>query len=171
MTASSIFKAFLPSEARATNCTSQAGQDGIHRTALPLISPPSAANQTHHIAAFCLLTAAGAKKVNSCSTSVDKKSSGVTGSFCVCLSLFVPGQILSVENRTEPQRAITLSRIHLSLLTVTRTARQLCLLFSPPFFFFFTARPALSFSVCTHNTVVNYCVNVHSEHLQLNWEY
>lgn len=87
VTASSIFKAFLPSEARATNCTSQAGQDGIHRTALPLISPPSAANQTHHIAAFCLLTAAGAKKVNSCSTSVDKKSSGVTGSFCVSLSL------------------------------------------------------------------------------------
>lgn len=88
MTASSIFKAFLPSEARATNCTSQAGQDGIYRTALPLISPPSAANQTHHIAAFCLLTAARAKKVNSYSTSPDKKqkkNTGITVSSCVSL--------------------------------------------------------------------------------------
>lgn len=86
MTASSIFKAFLPSEARATNCTSQAGQDGIHLTALPLISPPSAANQTHHIAAFCLLTAARAKKVNSSSTSLDKNTR-ITASFSVSLPL------------------------------------------------------------------------------------
>lgn len=137
MTASSIFKAFLPSEARATNCTSQAGQDGIHRTALPLISPPSAANQTHHMAAFCLLTAARARKVNSCSTKLDRKSSGMTGPFSVSFFLFVCGQIISAQTRIEPQQAITLSRIHLSLLTVTGTAEQQFFCFFVFFFFFF----------------------------------
>lgn len=68
VTASSVFKARLPSEAWATNCTSQAGQDGTRRAAPPLISAPSAANQTHHVAAFCLPKAAGAKKVNSSRT-------------------------------------------------------------------------------------------------------
>lgn len=77
---------------------------------------------------------------------------------------FVSGQILSAENRIEPQQAITLNRIHLSLLTVTGTAMQLCRLL------LFTARPALS-SQFAYTTLVNYCVNVHSEHLQLNWEY
>ena len=175
VTASSIFKAFLPSEARATNCTSQAGQDGIHRTALPLISPPSAANQTHHIAAFCLLTAAGAKKVNSCSTSVDKKkSSGVTGSFCVCLSLSLCSWSDFICRKQDWTTACDHSLQdppQPSHCHQDSNAAVFILLPPPPLFFFFTARPALSFSVCIHNTVVNYCVNVHSEHLQLNWEY
>lgn len=95
MTASSIFKAFLP-KTRATNCTSQAGQDGIHLTALPLISPPSAANQTYHIAAFCLLTVARAKELT-LTLPVWTQNTRITGSVCVSLYLFVSGQILSVE--------------------------------------------------------------------------
>lgn len=89
VTASSIFKAFLSRETQATNCTSQAGQDGIHRTALPLISPPSAASQTHHIAAFCLLTTARAKKVNSSCTSLNKKHYNNCFFVCVTFSLFL----------------------------------------------------------------------------------
>lgn len=135
MTASSIFKAFLPSEARATNCTSQAGQDGIHRTALPLISAPSAANQTHHIAAFCLLKAARAKKVNSSSTSMGKKKGGGRGRekknritfLCLSVSLFLVRFYLQETGVNHSKRSLP-SRIHLSLLTVTRTALQLCLL-------------------------------------------
>lgn len=89
VTASSIFKAFLPSKARATNCTSQAGQDGIHRTALPLISSPSAANQTHHMAAFCLLTTARAKKLFF-HQSGQNNNTGITGTFlCLSFSLFL----------------------------------------------------------------------------------
>lgn len=99
MTASSIFKASLPSEARATNCTSEAGQDGIHRTAPPLISPPSAANQAHHVAAVCLLTTLRAKKVNS-------RCAGVDGN--------IPPACERGASRscfwTFPQRAIALSR-------------------------------------------------------------
>lgn len=136
MTASSIFKAFLPSEARATNCTSQAGQDGIHRTALPLISAPSAANQTHHIAAFCLLKAARAKKVNSSSTSMDQKKRKGGGEeeeknritfLYLSVSLFLVRFYLQETGVNHSKRSLP-SRIHLSLLTVTRTALQLCLL-------------------------------------------
>lgn len=85
-----FFKALLPREARATNCTSQAGQDGIHLTALPLISQLSVANQTHHVAAFCFLTATGAKKVNSYSASLDtnthtkKKYTKISQSDFIC---------------------------------------------------------------------------------------
>lgn len=79
------------------------------------------------------------------------------------LLFFVSHQILSAEYRTELQQAITLSRIHLSLLTVTWTAMQLCLLL-------FLQLGQL-YHNSLHKTLVNYCVNVHSEHLQLNWEY
>lgn len=114
MTASSIFKASLPSEAQATNRTSEAGQDGIHRAHPPLISP-SAANQAHHIAAVCLLTAARAKKVNSRTTGVDGNIlAGWCGSSPLCFWSDFP---LS-ERSLSPGR-------HLSLLAVIRMARQL----------------------------------------------
>lgn len=49
VTACSVSKASLPSEAQATNCTSEGGQDGIHRAATATdLSPPSAASQARH---------------------------------------------------------------------------------------------------------------------------
>lgn len=163
VTARSIFKAFLPGEAWATNCTSEAGQDGIHRSALPLISLPSAANQTHHIAAVCLLPVARAKKVNSSSTSLDKNIL-VLALFCLSLSLFLVRLSLQKIGLNNTKRSL-FPGSHLSLLTVIRTLMQLCFLH-----FFFPARPASS-SQFAHTTPLNYCVFVQSERLQLNWEY
>lgn len=132
MTASSIFKAFLPSEARATNCTSQAGQDGIHRTALPLISPPSAANQTHHIAAFCLLTAARAKKVNSSSTRLDKKYQNNWFFLCLSFSLFLVRFYLQKTGLNHSKRS--LSPGSTSAFSLSPGQQCSCVFF---FFFFF----------------------------------
>lgn len=152
MTASSIFKASLPSEAWATNCTSEAGQDGIHCTAPPLISPPSAANQAHHVAAVCLLTTLRAKKVNSCSAGMDGKMlAGYCGSSRFCFWTF-------------PQRAITLSR----KLPQPHCHRDGEAAAFPPFPS--AEGPALS-SQTARTTLLNYRVNVRSGCLQLNWEY
>lgn len=110
MTASSIFKAFLPREARATNCTSQAGQDGIHLTALPLISLLSAANQTHHVTAFCFLTESRGQKRKkrkigklTLTLPVWTQKQGISASLSLCLrSDFI------CRDKIEPQQAITL---------------------------------------------------------------
>lgn len=168
VTASSIFKAFLPSEALATNCTSQAGQDGIHRTALPLISPPSAANQTHHIAAFCLLTAAMAKKVNSSSTSLDRKrKKKYWKKWCflsLSFSLFLVRFYLQKTELNHSKRS--LSPGSTSAVSLSPGQQCSCVFFFYFFFFlFFYSKASFIISLCIHNTVVNYCVNVHSEHL------
>lgn len=150
MTASSIFKASLPSEAWATNCTSEASQDGIHRTAPPLISPPSAANQAHHVAAVCLLTTSRAKKVNSCSAGVDGN--------------IPPVSVDRLCFWTLPQRAIALSR---------KPPQPPChgdgeAAAFPPFP---TAEGPASSSQAARAALLNYRVNVRSGCLQLNWEY
>lgn len=152
MTASSISKASLPSEARATNCTSEGGQDGIHRAAPPLISPPSVANQAHHIAAVCLLTTLRAKKVNSCSAGVDGNTlAGLSGAPRPCL-------------RTLAQRAMALPR---------KPPQRRChrdgeaAAFPPPL----PAEGPASSSQTARATPLNYRANVRSGCLQLNWEY
>lgn len=148
VTARSIFKAFLPGEAWATNCTSEAGQDGIHRSALPLISLPSAANQTHHIAAFCLLITARAKKVNSSSTSLDNNILA-PALFCLSLSLFLVRFSLQKIGLNNNKRSL-FPESHLSLLTVIRTLMQLC--------FLHFLRSSFIISVCIHNTATLLCV-------------
>lgn len=148
MTASSIFKAFLPTEARATNCTSQAGQDGIHRTALPLISPPSAANQTHHIAAFCLLTAARAKKVNSSSPSLDRKHWDNWRFLCLSFSLFLVRFYVQKTGLNHSERS--LSPGSTSAFSLSPGQQCSCVFSSSSSLFFFTVQLGQLYHLALH---------------------
>lgn len=162
MTASSIFKAFLPSKARATNCTSQASQDGIHRTALPLISSPSAANQTHHIAAFCLLTPARAKKLFLHQYG-QKNSTEIACTFlCLSISLFLIEFYLQNAGLKCSKQSLSPGSTSAFSLSPGQECCCAC--------FFFLQLGQL-YHISLHKTQVNYSVNEHSEHLQLNWEY